>query len=169
MKKDLCRRTKASRELSDSLVRKNEPERTEVYWRNQSLGQRGDPGEVEAELVIPRPNNADMLLRFMGKLEQTLHYNYASIKRMVPSWDWSTVITILLWSPTLTNLLDKIGNMPDVEMVEEEPLGDGALSGFPRKFRLLPRSNISVSKRIRVTLKETDVARQEPELIPVLA
>jgi len=58
--------------------------------------------------------------------------------------------------------------MPDVEMVEEEPLGDGALS-FPRKFRLLPGSNISVSKRIHVTLKETDVARQEPELVPVLA
>jgi len=67
--KELGRRTKASRELSDSLVRKNELERTEVYWRNQSPRQRGGPSEVEAELVIPRHNNADMLLRFMGQLE----------------------------------------------------------------------------------------------------
>ena len=49
--------------------------------------------------------------------------------------------------------------MAEVGKVEEEPLAKDAFSGFPKKFGVLLRPNISPSKRIRVTLKETGVAR----------
>ena len=75
----------------------------------------------------------------------------------VASWNQDTVITILLKPNRLPNLLDKLGNMPEVEKVEEEPLAKDAFSSFPKQLRALPSSRISPSKRVHVTLKETSM------------
>jgi len=134
----------------------------EVYWSKQLPDDRKDLVEEAVELVVPPPANAAQLLRFMCQLEEKFHDNYdnyASIMRTVSSWNRGTVITILLEPNRLPNLLDKLGNMPEVEKVEEEPLARGASSSFPKKFGTLPWSSISPSKRIRVTLKETVMAR----------
>lgn len=140
----------------------------EVYWSKQSPDYREDSAEEAVELVVPPPTNATRLLRFMCQLEESFHYNrdnYAYITHSVGSWNRGTVITILLQPSRLTSLLDKLGNITEVEKVEEEPVAKGAVSSLPKEFGVLPRSSISPSKRIRVTLKETSMASQKPVVV----
>lgn len=80
------------------------------------------------------------------------------------SWDWGAAI--LVQPTTLVNLLERLENMPEVEKVEEEPTAKGDFSSFPKKFRVLSRANISLSKRLRLTLKESSMAKQEPVTVP---
>jgi len=135
----------------------------EVYWSKQSPENHGGFVEEAVELVVPPSANAAKLLSFMCQLEERLNDNhdYTSIMHTVGTWDWGTVITVSVRPTALSSLLDQLGNMPEVEKVEEEPLARGAFSSFPKKFGALPRLRISPSKRFRVTLKETDMARQD--------
>jgi len=138
----------------------------EVYWSKQSPENHGGFVEEVVELVVPPSANATRLLSFMCQLEERLndpdnhnHY-HASIMHTVGTWDWGTVITVLVRPTALSSLVDQLGNMPEVEKVEEEPRARGAFSSFPKKFGALPRLGISPSKRFRVTLKETSVAQK---------
>ncbi len=130
----------------------------EVYRSNQLSKDHGDFVEEAVDLVVPPPANAARLLRFMCQLEEGLpdnYSNYTNIIHTVGSWDRGTIITISLKLTALSSFLNKLGNMPDVEKVEEEPLPRGVFSTFHKKFWTLPRSRNSPSKRVRVTLKET--------------
>ncbi len=110
------------------------------------------------ELVIPPPDNAAQLLRFMCQLGEILHDNSASILWEAVSRDCDTVITILTQPATSSSLLIKLANMPEVDKVEE--LAGGAFSSLPKRFGFLPRLGISPSKRFSVTLEETGVAQK---------
>ena len=164
--KDLGRRTgelQESKEDEDKFAELAETMR-EVYWSRQFPDDRKGLGEEVVELVDPPPADAARLLRFMCQLEERLHdkyYNYASIMHTAGSWHRGTVITILLKPARLSGLLDKLGNIPEVEKVEEQPLARDASASFPKKFGVLPMSSISPGKRIRVTLKETEMARKD--------
>lgn len=127
----------------------------EIYWSKQLLDDSESSVEESVEMVIPPPANAAQLLRFTCQLEERLHDNYASIMHLVGSWDRGTVITILLKPGRLSSLQDKLGNMPEVEKVVDEPLASDASFSFPKIFRELPGPGINPSKRFRVTLKET--------------
>jgi DNA-binding NarL/FixJ family response regulator len=131
----------------------------QVYRNKHSL-EEGPSLINEVELVIPPTADAARLLRFVCQLEETHKDSHSGIRQIVGSWDRGTVITIQLFNNPLVNFLDRLGNMPEVEKVEEEPLARGAFSSSLKKFGVLPRSSISPSKRISVTLKETGMARQ---------
>ncbi len=131
----------------------------EVYRNKHSLGE-GRSFINEVELVISPTADAAQLFRFVGQLEETYKDSHSGIRQMVGSWDKGTVITIQLFDNPLVNFLDRLGNMPEVEKVDEEPLARGAFSSPLKKFWVLPGSSISPSKRISVTLKETGMARQ---------
>lgn len=139
----------------------------EAYWSKQSLEHRKGFVEEAVELAVPPPANSAHLLRFVCQLEETLHNNYscAGIVCIVGSWDKSTVITISLGHSSLADLMDKINRMPDVEKVEEEPLARPAISSFLKRFGFSTRLGISPTKRVRVNLKETNVASQEPATV----
>lgn len=111
------------------------------------------------ELVIPPPDNAAQLLRFMCQLGEILD-NSASILWEAASRDCDTVITILTEPATSSSLLIKLANMPEVDKVEEEPLAEGTFSSLPKRFGFLLRLGISPSKRFSVTLKETGIAQE---------
>ena len=103
------------------------------------------------ELVVHPTADAAQLLRFTNQVEKGLH---ASILQTVGSWDWGTAITVLLRPDSSSNLLDKLGDMPDVEKVEEESLTRDNLSGLLKKFMTLPRTRTStVREKFLVTLK----------------
>ncbi len=140
----------------------------DVYWSKQSLDNREDFVEEVVELVVPPPANAASLLRLMFQLEERLNdvYDHVSIMRMIGSWDWGTVITISLGLSSFADLSEKLNRMPDVEKVKEVPIARSTFASYLKKFGVLPRPSISPSKRIQVTLKETDMARQE--LVSVL-
>ena len=137
-----------------------------VYQNRHSLKRRDGYVDEAVELVVPPPADAACLLRFMRHLEEIFHDNFATIVRTVGSWCGPTVITTLLGPTTSPSLLVlKLANIPEVEKVEEEPVARGAFASFPKNAGVLPGLNISPSERIRVTLKETSMARRE--LVPV--
>ena len=109
------------------------------------------------ELVIPPPDNAAQLLRFMGQLGEILH-DFASIVWAVFPRDCDTVITTQLQPAISSSLLIKLANMPEVDKVEE--LAGVAFSSLTKRFGFLLNSGISPSKRFSVTLEETGVAQK---------
>lgn len=153
----------------NSLLKKNELKKTQPYWRSQSPGDHAGSAEEALDLIISPPGNAPLLFSFMAQLEEALdtHDTYGSIMRIVPCCDQGTVITILAQPSKLSDLLDKLGNMPGVEKVEEEPLVDPAVPALPKRFSFLTGLGVIPSKRIRVALKGTEMA--EEDLVPVLA
>lgn len=134
----------------------------EVYWRKQLPEDRESLVEKAIELVVSPAAKAARLLRFMCQLEEGLNdndsYDCACIMHTVGSWDRGSIITLSLGNNPLENFLEGLANMTDVEKIEEEPLAEDAFSSYPKKFGTLPGSSISSSKRVRVTLKETDMA-----------
>lgn len=135
----------------------------EVYQNRHSVERCNGYVDEAVELVVPPPADAACLLRFMYRLEEIFNDNFATILRTVGSWSGPTIITILLGpSTSLSLLVLKLANMPEVEKVEEEPLARGT---FAKNMGVLPELSISPSERIRVTLKETSMARRE--LVPV--
>ena len=137
----------------------------EVYRNRHSLKECAGLVEEVIELVIPRTVNAAQLLRFMCQLGEILHSGFASIICTVGSWDRDTTITIRAHSADPSSLLLMLANMPEVAKVEEEPLTRYVFSSLHKKFRFLPKSSISPSKRLRVTLQETGMVRHEPATI----
>jgi len=128
-------------------------------YRNKHWSKERD-GFIEemVELIIPPPVNAARLLRFMCQLGEILHDDFTSIICTVGSWNRGTIITIRSQPATYSALLITLANMPEVERVKEEMLTKEPLVSFYKKFGLLPRLKIIPSKRLHVTLKETDTA-----------
>ncbi len=134
----------------------------EVYGSKQSSPAHEGSVEETVELVIPPPPEAEaaQLLRFICQVEEILNDNYDSITRVVGSWDSGTAITLTLRPTPLAALLDKLANMPNIKIVEEEPPAKGSFFSLTRKSGVLPGSNTAPSKRLRVTLKKTATTRQ---------
>ena len=131
----------------------------QVYRNSHSSKECADLIEEAVELVIPPPANAAQLLRFMHQLTEICHDGFASIICTVGSFDRGTAITIRPHSITSSSLVITLSHVAEVEKVEEEPLTRGVFLGLHRKFRLLPRLGINPSTRLRITLKETSLAR----------
>jgi len=109
----------------------------------------------ETELIILPPIDAARLLRFSYQVEEALEI---SVVQQVGSWDKGTTITIRLRKVTpLVDILDRLGKMPDVEDVREQPAAKHNSFGFyPKsiaKLRIRPR------KKLLVTLKQASPAK----------
>ncbi len=103
----------------------------------------------EAQLVIPPPFDAARLLGFIFQLEDVLN---ATIVQQVGSWDRATAITILLnRAAPLTDILDKLGRMPDVDSVREEPGAKYKSSSFDSAITTEPATR--PRKELLVVLK----------------
>jgi len=133
----------------------------QVYQNSHPLKECGHPVDETIELVIPPSADAAQLLRFMCQLEEILHddsTSFANIIYTVGSWNCSTVISLRIQHDASFSLPIMLTNMPDVEKVEEEPLVRDVPPSVLKKFGFLSKSNISPSKTICVTLKETGMA-----------
>lgn len=132
----------------------------EAYQSRQS--ERKGDGSVEemVELVIPPPpeTEATQILRFICQVEEILNDNYDSITRVVGSWDSGTAITLTLRPIPLAALLDKLARLPDLKIAEETPAKMGGFFSLARKLGI--SRSTTPGRRIRVTLKKTDGARQ---------
>ena len=187
MKKDLGRRAQLLGGLMDSLDIvdpadfsdqgdttnniKSKRKNRELCWRSRSPVKPVGFGSESFELGILWCGDASRLLRFMGQLDGMLHDSdsYGDILRIAHTCGRDTIVTIQMQPTKFSNLMLKMAIMPGVERVAKGPLATGTLAIIPQKSGAQLLSGISLSKRVRVSLKETEVARQEPELVPVLA
>ena len=187
MKKDLVRRAQVLRGLEDSLDIldpadfsdqgdttnniKSKRKNRELCWRSRSPVKPVGFGSESFELVISWCSDASRLLRFMGQLDGMLHDSdsYGDILRIAHTCGRDTIVTIQMQPTKFSNLMLKMAIMPGVERVAEGPWTTDDLAIIPQKSGAQLLAGISLSKRIHVSLKETEVARQEPELVPVLA
>ncbi len=138
----------------------------EVYHSERSPAEHNSFLEKAVQLIVPPSTNATQLLRFICQLEERLNEDTnspkcATIANTIGSREYGTVITIMVRSTVLANLLERLENMPEVEEVKEESTANSAFFSLPKKSRVLSRTSFSPSKRIRITLREPDMARQE--------
>lgn len=113
----------------------------------------------EADLIIPPPCDAALLLRFICQVEEVLT---ATILQEVGSWNKGIVITVVPRTvTTLAAILDGLGQLPEVEEIKEKPAAKHTLFGFPKKLTLGPETH--PRRELLVTLKKSETFNQ-PDL-----
>ncbi|MDO8578076.1 MAG: response regulator transcription factor [Dehalococcoidales bacterium] len=116
----------------------------------------------EVQLVIPPPAAANQVIRFITKVEQTLH---TRILQVAGSWDEGTAITAVLpRAVALEEIICSLKTLSGIENVEEAPPKLGKNSGLMDKALNSNGAKSRAKKTIFVHLKtdETvlDVAYQ---------
>ncbi|MFC2035695.1 response regulator transcription factor [Chloroflexota bacterium] len=105
----------------------------------------------EVELVIHPPVDAGQLIRFIDRVEEAFQ---SHTLQMVGSWKGGTAVTIPLTKPTpITNILEILGAMYELEATGQKPLTSKGDSRLLNKVAAIPRQTTRPSKAIFVTLK----------------
>ena len=139
--------------ISDSITAKSWAEYEE------RAGEKAEEGLLpehngsmleEVQMVIPPPVDANQLMRFVSRVEEMLQ---SRMLQMVGSWQEGTAITIPLPKPApLANILNKLGEMSEVETIREEPLTEKAEPSLLKKAAAIPRLKNRIRKTIFITL-----------------
>jgi len=135
--------------ISESITSKP---RIEYEERRGTKAQEGSDNMFEeVQLVIPPPVEANQLMRFTSQVEEMLQ---SRVLRMVGSWQGGTAITLPLPKPTpLADILNKLGEVSEVEATGEKPLTEEGDPSLIKKAAAVPRLKTRLSKIIFVTLK----------------
>ena len=140
--------------ISESITAKPRIEYEERFGKKAKgslLQEHGSPMPEEVQMVIPPPVDANQLIRFVSRVEEMLQ---SRMLQMVGSWKGDTAITIALPKPTpLADILSKLGEMPEVGTIGEEPLTGKAVPSLFKKVATMPRLKTRIRKTIFVTLK----------------
>ena len=146
--------------ISESITAKPRIEYEERFGKKAGglIQEHDAPMPEEVQMVIPPPVDASQLVRFVSRVEEMLQ---SRMLQMVGSWKGDTAITIALPKPTpLANILNKLGEMPEVGTIGEEPLTGEADSSLFKKVAAMPRLTTRLRKTIFVTLKNGETGGQ---------
>ena len=106
----------------------------------------------EVQLVIPPPVEANQLMRFASQVEEILE---SRVLQVVGSWQEGTAITIILAKATpLADILNKLGEVSEIETIGETPLTGETSPKLIKKAKAIPRLKNRVRKTIFVTLEK---------------
>ncbi len=140
--------------ISDSITANSRIEYEERFGKKAKgslLQEHGDPMPEEIQMVMPPPTDANQLIRFVSRVEEMLQ---SRMLQMVGSWKGDTAIIIALPKPiALADILNKLGEMPEVGTIGEKPLTGGANPSLFKKVAAMPRLKTRIRKTIFVTLK----------------
>ncbi len=107
----------------------------------------------ELQLVLPPPIEANQLMRFSGRVEEALE---SRVLQVVGSWQEGTVMTVVLPKPILlADILNKLGEMSEVEAVGEKPLTGDISPNLLKKAAAIPRLKNRTRETIFVTFEKT--------------
>ena len=107
----------------------------------------------EVQMVIPPPVNASQLMEFVSRVEEMLQ---SRTMQMVGSWQGGTAITIPLPKPApLSSILDKFGELSEIETIEEKALTERGEPGLFKKAKAVPVLKKRIRKTFFVTLKNS--------------
>ena len=100
----------------------------------------------EVRLVLPPPVDVKQLTRFTGRTEEMLR---SPAEQIVGSRQGGIIITIILNKAIgLTDIMNKLENMPEVEAITEKPLTGETYPILPKKVITIPK----LKNRPRITL-----------------
>ncbi len=116
----------------------------QVHWNEHPEEGPRNSGEI-VELIVPPPADAIQTLKFIDQVQQRLQ---ASVLQMVGSRNCGVVISLEIKPDLLSNLIDNLRDMPNVEDVAEEP----ARVQSRRRTTDLPSVG-AVRERLVITLK----------------
>ncbi len=121
--------------------------------RRSKKAEEGSSTMVEElQLVLPPPVEANQLMRFAGRTEETLR---SHVLQVVGSWQEGTVMTVVLNKAiSLADILNKFGNMPEVEATGEKPLTGEISPKLFKQAEAIPRLKNRPRKTIFVTLEK---------------
>jgi len=140
--------------ISESITAQPRIEYEERFGKKAKGSLLQEPSDLmpeEVQMVIPPPVDANQLIRFVSQVEEMLQ---SRMLQMVGSWKGDTAITIALPKPTpFEDILNKLGEMPEVGAIGEEPPTGEANSSLFKKVAAMPRPKTRVRKTIFVTLK----------------
>ncbi|MFC1932552.1 response regulator transcription factor [Chloroflexota bacterium] len=126
--------------------------------RSKKSEEGPSPMVEEIQVVLPPPIEANQLMRFTGRVEEALH---SRLLQVVGSWQEGTVMTVVLPIATsLADILDKLGNMPEIETVEEKLMTRQINPKLLKKAEDIPRLKNRARKTIFVTLEKGQTGGQ---------
>lgn len=120
----------------------------------RNLGIGDDTLVQEVQLIIPLPVEASYLMRFATQVEETFQ---CRLLQVVGSWPEGTAMTVVLNQVMpLEDIINKVGEIPEVEVVGEEP-AEGISESLLGKAAALPRLKSGPRKTLFITLKKETV------------
>jgi len=106
----------------------------------------------ELQLILPPPVEANQLMRFTGRTEETLE---SRVLQVVGSWQEGTVVTVILdKAMPLADILNKLAETSEVETVGEQPLTEETSPNLLKKAAAIPKLKNRMRKTIYVTLEK---------------
>ena len=173
---DLMTRPQPLRELSDLLaipspppsyipVKKREVTKVEVHpgcYKNYAQERCADSVNDKFELVMPLNTDIGMLFKFMVNVEKKISDfdGQVTILKHRRSSNPGFITTVEIRGARLSNIINNLANMSEVEKVEAEPLAIANLPRFSSKPVSPPTSTANHIKRIYLSLKESSVTTQ---------
>ncbi len=110
----------------------------------------------EVQLVVAPPVDANQLMRFATRMEEILE---SRVLQVVGSWQEGTAITLILSKARLSaDILNKLGKIPEVESIGEEPLIGKTNPKLLKKAIAIPRLKNRARKTVFVTLEKGETA-----------
>ena len=112
--------------------------------------------EGVVQLIIHPNTNIPWLFRFIDQLNGILFHDdiRGTIVRIVPCFNRSTSITLMLQTLNISNLVMKLAFMPNVTKVVEDSPSTLGFSCLPKRIRLLIDSSITLSKTLHLILED---------------
>jgi len=126
------------------------------FGYEEGRGKKAEEGSgtmaEEIQLVLPPPVEANQLMRFTGRAEEALQ---SRVMQMVGSWQEGTVLTFILNKATsLADILNKFGNISEVEAIGEKPLTGKINPNLLKQAEAIPRLKNRLRKTVFVTLEK---------------
>ena len=135
--------------ICESIVSKTRDEYAEKHGETIEVGS--DTPLEEIQLVIPPPIEANQLMRFASQVEEILQ---SHVLQVVGSWQEGTAMTTMLDKAIpLADILNKLGEIPEIEAIGEEPLRGETSPSLLKKATAIPKLKARPRKTIFVIFK----------------
>jgi DNA-binding NarL/FixJ family response regulator len=121
-----------------------------IYQLHMQATKMSEYIEKEVEIIIPLSSKVDTakLFRLMHELEKIVDENHGRIIRVVGNCNKGTVVTVILEPAKLDNVINRLSNLANVNLLEEPQPVKSTVGSKVNRFN----SPMESSKKICLTL-----------------
>ncbi len=111
----------------------------------------------ELQIIIPPPVEANQLMRLSGRVENALN---SKVLQVIGSWEEGTILTVALDKlMTLTDILNILDSIPEVQKVSEEPPPSSVSPKLLEKMETTIRVSNRIRKSVFLTLDKNSSSK----------